>query len=241
MIFDVVFLSYDEPACEQNWARVKRLLPAAKRVHGVKGIWKAHQACARLASTDPFFLVDGDAEVLDDFAFEAPAGPAQALGQSVFLWRSVNPVNDLVNGHGAVKLVPRSAFAGVVEGLDMTTCVSKRFVRVDTPASVNRFNVSALSAWRGAFRECAKLAGQVLERGAGWERRLRLHRWCNRGWDRPFGAWCIRGAVAGRRFGLAHREDPRALELINDYDALEALFHADTETFDASERVATAT
>ena len=35
--FDVVYISYDEPNAERNWADLLSKCPWAKRVHGVKG------------------------------------------------------------------------------------------------------------------------------------------------------------------------------------------------------------
>jgi len=32
-----------------------------------------------------------------------------------------------------------------------------------------------------------------------------------------FGAWCLKGAAAGRDYGLGHMRDPAALARINDY------------------------
>ena len=40
---DFVFLSVDEPNAEKNFANLKRKIPWAKRVHGVKGFDTAHK------------------------------------------------------------------------------------------------------------------------------------------------------------------------------------------------------
>ena len=45
--FDIFFLSFDEPNCEENWAKLQDIAPWAKRVHGVKGFDNAHKECAR--------------------------------------------------------------------------------------------------------------------------------------------------------------------------------------------------
>ena len=37
-----------------------RIVPWAKRVHGVEGSDAAHKACANLSETDRFITVDGD-------------------------------------------------------------------------------------------------------------------------------------------------------------------------------------
>ena len=47
---DFVFLSYDEPNAEKNFADLKRKVPWAKRVHGVYGFDAAHKACAELSA-----------------------------------------------------------------------------------------------------------------------------------------------------------------------------------------------
>ncbi len=43
---DIVFLSYDEPNAEKNYADLCSKLPWAKRVHGVHGSDEALKACA---------------------------------------------------------------------------------------------------------------------------------------------------------------------------------------------------
>ena len=63
--FDVIFISYNEPNADKNWTRVLEKASWAKRVNGVKGIYNAHKVAAELAETDMFWVVDGDAEVLD--------------------------------------------------------------------------------------------------------------------------------------------------------------------------------
>ena len=57
---DIIYLSYDEPNAEQNYADLCKKVPWAKRVHGVEGSDAAHKACARLSETDRFITVDGD-------------------------------------------------------------------------------------------------------------------------------------------------------------------------------------
>ena len=47
-VYDVVFLSYDEPNAEENYQHLLSIRPKAKRVHGVKGSDAAHKACAEL-------------------------------------------------------------------------------------------------------------------------------------------------------------------------------------------------
>ena len=58
--FDVVFLSYDEPNADLNYADLCNKVPWAKRVHGVKGSDAAHKAAAELSDTDWLITVDAD-------------------------------------------------------------------------------------------------------------------------------------------------------------------------------------
>ena len=45
---DIIYLSYDEPNAEENYADLLSKVPWAKRVHGVYGSDAAHKACAEL-------------------------------------------------------------------------------------------------------------------------------------------------------------------------------------------------
>ena len=57
---DCIFLSYDEPNADKNWADLLNKAPWAKRVHGVKGSDAAHKACANLSETEHFITVDAE-------------------------------------------------------------------------------------------------------------------------------------------------------------------------------------
>ena len=64
---DIIYLSYDEPNAEKNYADLLSKVPWAKRVHGVEGSDAAHKACAKLSETDRFVTVDGDNTIRQDF------------------------------------------------------------------------------------------------------------------------------------------------------------------------------
>ena len=57
---DVIFLSYNEPNKEHNWADLRSKCPWAKRVDGVEGSDAAHKAAGEASSTERFILIDGD-------------------------------------------------------------------------------------------------------------------------------------------------------------------------------------
>ena len=64
---DIIYLSYDEPNAEENYADLLTKVPWAKRVHGVEGSDAAHKACAKLSETDRFVTVDGDNTIKQEF------------------------------------------------------------------------------------------------------------------------------------------------------------------------------
>jgi MoaA/NifB/PqqE/SkfB family radical SAM enzyme len=220
---DVIFLSYDEPNAEENWQRLLAVHPAAKRVSGIKGIHNAFMRCVAIAEHERFYLVDGDAWVLDGFAFRTP--PAD-LRDRFYIWRARNAVNGLLHVNGGIKLlsktVVRSMKADAVDEADSTEA-GKTFL--PAIASENRFNSSPFLAWRGAFRECAKRAANVFHEPA--QRRDRdLLIWQTRGADRPNGRLAMLGARQGAAFGLENAHDLDTLRRVNDPEWLRGRFAA---------------
>ena len=218
--YDIVFISYNESNADENFKRVKSLYPTAKRVHGVKGIHQAHIKAAEQAETENFWVVDGDAIVADDFKFdyEIPIWERD----TVHVWRSQNPINNLVYGYGGVKLLPRQLTLSMdVTRPDMTTSISDKFKPVQVISNITAFNTDEFSTWKSAFRECAKLASKAIDRQVDAETEERLNVWCTEGADKPYGEFAIKGALAGRKFSL---ENPENLFKINDFDWLHEQF-----------------
>jgi len=224
MKFDIIFLSYDEPFAEEHWEKLKKRFPEAQRVHGVKGILNAHKECARIARTEYFFVVDGDAYVLDDFNFDNGSSTSLLEKNVFYMWMSRNAVNDLTYGNGGIKLFPRTIFDGVEEyGVDLFWQLPHR--QIGIVASISRFNASPFSSWRAGFRECVNLASRKYEKLLAERYRLFfLDVWCNKGADRPYGEWCIRGARSGREYGEEYKDIKKKLELFNDFNWLKERF-----------------
>ena len=221
--YDIVFISYYEPNADANYNKLKERFPNAKRIDGVKGIHQAHIKAAEIASSSNFWVVDGDADIEDSFNFDYPVSKQDK--DTVYVWESRNPINDLIYGYGGVKLLPRELTANMdIQNPDMTTSISDSFKIISKISNVTKFNVDEFSTWRSAFRECAKLASRVIDRNFDDETDERLHIWCNVGKDRPFGEYAINGARAGKQFGEEHIQDPAGLNLINDYKWLKNQF-----------------
>ncbi|NCV63146.1 MAG: hypothetical protein EBW49_04310 [Betaproteobacteria bacterium] len=120
--YDIVFISYNEPNADANFKALRKRFPRAKRVHGVKGIHQAHIEAAKLVDTVMFWVVDGDAEITKDFYFDHQVSSYEK--DIVHVWRSKNPINDLVYGYGGVKLLPTKLTLNMdVTKPDMTTSI----------------------------------------------------------------------------------------------------------------------
>jgi len=221
--YDIAFISYNEKEADHNWNNLLEKYPFAKRTHGVKGIHQAHIEAAKLASTPMFYIVDADAHIVDDFDFSYI--PPTNYRDAVHVWRSQNPINGLIYGYGGIKLFPRNATINMdTSKPDMTTSISKNFVLMNDVSNTTAFNVDEFSTWRSAFRECTKLASKIIDRQNEEETNERLHIWTTVGGDAPFGEYAIKGACAGRKYGLSNGAD---LQLINNFEWLKEQFDAD--------------
>lgn len=216
--FDVIFISYDEPNAEENFQRLRKFVPNAKRVHGVKGIANAWVTAGNLAETSHFFTVDGDIYIKDSFAWEIQdfEGPND---QRVHVYRSENAVNGLVYGYGSVHLFPTSLVREFknFDVLDFTLSVATKGFKIQPEvASITRFNTSSYASWKSGFREAAKLAsGNNAYAGTAPDERSlkRLTVWCSVGADAEFGKECILGARMGALYGFTHEN----IDCIGDY------------------------
>ena len=217
-MYDIVFISYNELNAEENYNRLSSRFsaPTLKRITGVVGIHNAHIAAAKKAMTKMFWVVDGDAQVLDTFNFDYQV-PNNELDY-VHVWRSQNPINGLVYGYGGVKLLPKKLTMNMPLGnVDMTTSISSLFKAMPEVANITAFNTDEFSTWRSAFRECAKLASHTIERTNAEETLRRLDVWCTTGNDEN----AIKGALAGRAYGEKNASNKEALLKLNDFTWLQ--------------------
>lgn len=221
--YDIVFISYQEPNADENYNSLKERFPKAKRVHGVNGIHNAHIAAAKLCNTEMFWIVDGDAQVLNDFSFSYRVPFHQS--DYVYVWRSQNPINGLVYGYGGIKLFPRKLTINMdTSKPDMTTSISSKFEPIAVISNITAFNTDPFNTWKSAFRECVKLSSKIIDRQKDDETVFRLDAWCTVGVDRPYGKYAIDGAVAGKEYGTKFKNDIEQLKLINNFNWLKEKF-----------------
>jgi hypothetical protein len=225
-MFDITFISYNEPNADENWRNLLARFPYAKRLHGVKGIHLAHKTAAQLPGTSHLWIVDGDSTINQDFNFcppeEMQKNQLDGILDAVYVYRALNPVNGLNYGYGGIKLLPRKETAAMsLDNVDMTTSISDNFFPINQIASTTNFNTDPFNTWKSAFRECVKLSSKVIDNQVNKETEQRLDTWCTAGNEKPYGDMCIKGAQAGRAYGLTNRNNVEALKLINDFNWLQ--------------------
>lgn len=209
---DIIFLSYDEPNAEKNYADLLEKIPYAKRVHGVKGSDAAHKACANLSDTEYFVTVDAD-NIVDPKFIEVEVDIDQLglTSQHVFSWCGKVHVNGLAYGNGGLKLWTRKFVnnmrthensdpndnKGLVE-----FCFDEKYYQFNESYSESFTNASSFQAWRAGFREGVKMSldqgTKVIDlRRIYYQNYERLLIWCNIGADVPNGIWSMLGAREG--------------------------------------------
>jgi len=213
--YDVIYLSYDEPNAEKNYADLLTKVPWAKRVHGVKGSDAAHKACAELSETDRFITVDGDNIIRQEFINqEIDFDEHTDLKNSVISWCGRNIINGLMYGNGGLKCWPREYVLKMKthENADPNNphaqvdfCWDLQYIQQNSWYSDVYNNATPQQAWRAGFREGVKMA---LDQGVKptsvekflnghWKNLHRLWIWLMIGADVDNGLWAIYGARQG--------------------------------------------
>jgi hypothetical protein len=209
---DIIFLSYDEPNAEKNYADLLSKAPWAKRVHGVKGSDAAHKACAKLSETEYFVTVDADNIVNPKFLeVEIDLDALELSSENVFSWCGRVHVNGLMYGNGGLKLWTRkfvnemktheNSDPNDVKG-KVEFCFDSRYYQFNENYSESYTNATPFQAWRAGFREGVKMS---LDQGAKvtdlksiwWQNYHRLLIWCSVGTDVENGFYSMLGAREG--------------------------------------------
>ena len=216
MMYDIFFISYNEPNADKNWLALKSKFIFAKRINGVQGIHNAHIKAASQSLTKMFWVVDADAVLVDDFNFNFKVEEWDT--DAVHVWYSKNPVNGLEYGYGGVKLFPKELMlVSDTNSIDMTTSVSDKFKVIPEVSNITEFNTDSFNTWKSAFRECTKLASKVVTRQNTEESDYRLSVWCEEGLESEYGKYAIAGARQGQLFAKQH---PDSISKINNFEWL---------------------
>jgi len=210
---DIIYLSYDEPNAEKNYADLVSKVPWAKRVHGVEGSDAAHKACAELSETDRFITIDGDNCIRDNFLQQEADLSEYDLTDKVISWTAKNSINGLMYGNGGIKCWPKQKVLSMRthENADPNNphaqvdfCWDLQYIQMNGCFSDIHNNATPQQAWRAGFREGVKMA---LDQGLRvsvedfhknhWKNLHRLYIWLMVGADAENGDWAVYGAREG--------------------------------------------
>ena len=233
---DIIYLSYDEPNAEKNYADLVSKVPWAKRVHGVEGSDAAHKACAELSETDRFITIDGDNCIRDNFLQQEADLSEYDLTDKVISWTAKNSINGLMYGNGGIKCWPKQKVLSMRthENADPNNphaqvdfCWDLQYIQMNGCFSDIHNNATPQQAWRAGFREGVKMA---LDQGVRpdyegfkrnhWKNLHRLYIWLMIGADVDNGRWAIYGAREGLYKTMCTDWDyinVRDFEYLNDY------------------------
>jgi hypothetical protein len=234
---DCIYLSYDEPNKEENWVKIKNMVPWAIRVDGVKGSDAAHKAAAVASSTDRFILVDGD-NIPDNKFFNLQLNLTDRDIDCVFRWRAKNHVNGLMYGNGGLSCWTKEFVEnmrthentdGTAEN-DVEFCFYPNYIAMHDCYSTTYPNGSAFHAWRAGFREGVKMCLNKGTKPNLTEFKNRVHQrnldhltiWHNVGRDVEHGIWAITGARMGTYMTMLTEWDHKQVQ---DFDALKNVWN----------------
>ncbi len=238
---DCIYLSYDEPNKEENWVKIKNMVPWARRVDGVKGSDAAHKAAAEESDTERFILIDGDN--IPDFNFfdlvldYSDKDPVYQKAQ--YRWKARNHINGLIYGNGGISSWTKTYVRNMrtheaSDGNDTHTvdfCLdysNSLYWSMNDCYSTTYPNATPFQAFRAGFREGVKmclLGGRkpsVEEFKQIPSRNLdNLTIWQNVGSDVVNGDWAIYGSRLGTHMTMLTDWDHK---LVQDFDTFNSLW-----------------
>lgn len=231
---DFIFISYDEPNAEENWARLKDQIPWAKRVHGVKGSDAAHKAAAELSTTEWFVGVDGDNIVYPKFL---TLDIQEQENINCYSWCGKNVVNGLMYGNGGLKIWNKQFALNMSthesNGDSIEFCWEQGYKNFPEAFSDSVINTTPYQAWRAGFREGVKM---ITVRGAlppkdkikkeiYWHNLHRLNVWATVGKHVINGDYAMLGARMGTVFSFTDWNHVN----VRDFDELEKIYKEHVE------------
>jgi len=221
--FDIIYISYDEPNADENFADLLDKCPWALRSHGVWGSDAAHKAAAALSDTDRFITIDAD-NIVDPNFFNVELDMDKIGNTDVVSWAGKNEINGLIYGNGGIKCWPKPVVEqmrtheAAPEGdkrAQVDFCWNINYVQMNNVYCNVMNNASPLQAWRAGFREGVKMGlvdGDIvdpskLKESVHKKNYQRLLTWMSVGEDSLNGLWAVYGARLGCHMTNVLRKD----------------------------------
>jgi len=235
---DCVYLTYDEPKKEENWVKIRNMIPWARRVDGVRGSDAAHKAAAAASATERFVLIDGDNIPDAKFFNQTLEFATKDYESAVFRWRARNAINGLMYGNGGLSSWTKTFVNSMRthEATDGRTetqvefCFDPLYWAMHDCYSTTYPNGSAFHAWRAGFREGVKMCLNRGTKPSLAEFKEQVHQrnldhltiWHNIGADVEYGYWAMAGARQGTYMTMLTNWDYLQVQ---DFDALAELWN----------------
>jgi hypothetical protein len=196
---DIVFISYDEPQADENWARLVARFPHARRVHGVEGMENALKAAAHASSTPWFYATFAKTRLHETWDFSFVPDRWQAPKQYIF--NALNASNGLCYGHMGIIMYHKESVLNSkpwaeIGGMDFTMSFATESIPLTSV--YGEFAITPYHAWRTAFREVSKLCQWQLDKPSV-ETDYRINVWRTHATG-PNAEWVLRGAQDGAEF-----------------------------------------
>jgi hypothetical protein len=238
---DMVFISYDEPNAEMNYAKLLEIAPWAKRVHGVKGSDACHKAAADRSETEWLVTVDAD-NIIDEKFLDIVIETDEYSNAQAFSWPGKNVINGLRYGNGSLKAWRREFIwnmrtheAAEVGKNEVDFCWESGYIPLTKSYSTTHINSTPYQAWRAGFREGVKMClnrgirckGDTAKEAIWWENLHRLKIWLTVGLHAQQGAWAMAGAWEGMYKTMLTDWD---IAQVRDFDILGKMFEERSST-----------
>ena len=172
---DFVMLSYDEPNADENFEDLQKIVPWAKRSHGVKGFDAAHRAAADKSETEIFVTIDAD-NIVDPAVLDFRIRNPKKQDNFAVALNGINLTNGLMYGNGSIKVWTRKfvykmhCHENIENEEDATERKTTDFCwepsYYSTRASCYSLTVTnktPYQSWRAGFREGVKKGMQYKE------------------------------------------------------------------------------
>jgi len=207
---DFIFLSLDEPNADKNFADLKRKVPWAKRVHGVKGFDTAHKRAAEISESERFITVDADTQIDEEFLNVLVDLNSLGVDDTYqFSWCGRIDLNGLKYGNGSLKCWTKSFVKDMKthenhDGKNKNViefCHFPNYYQFNENYSISYIDGSPYQAWRAGFREGVKMSldknVRLPLKQLWWQNYQSLLVWMSVGMDNPLGVYAIHGARTG--------------------------------------------
>jgi len=219
MIYDIFFISYQEPNREENWQQLLTFHPKAKRVDGITGIDRAHMFCRAQSTTDRFWTVDGDNWITSPLTYKETGTTLDDF--DLLFFNAVDAIDGELDSLGGIKLWKRDKFINTdMSKGDFSTHATKTRRAVQRTLSEHRYNSTPYDAWKFSFRQMVKCYAGVIHNNVVDQnvKKFQKHQELDNGVNNA--QWSYQGLLDAKQYVDECCGDFDKINLINDYNWL---------------------